>query len=206
MSLEWTLERIHRAGFIAILRGGDADALIERGLKLGAAGVKVLEVTLDSTNASQVFLRLREELPADVMLGVGTVMHPETALPEVAQWGAEFALSPVNPPNFVQIAHELGVLAIPGAGTPDEMWKAHLTGAMIVKLYPASTNWSPAMIDGLPGPLRMINMLPTGGISADEVDDWLDASATACGLGGNLTIEDADLLSSRMIVRRGVLK
>ncbi len=206
MSLEWTRERIRRSGFIAILRGDNPDELISQGFQLAEVGVKVLEVTLDSTDAARVFNELRSRLDDDIMLGVGTVMHPESALPEVAKWGADFALSPVCPPHFVEIAHELNILAIPGAGTPDEMWKAHLSGAMIVKLYPASTNWSPEMIYGLPTPFKLIDMLPTGGISASEVDGWIEAGASACGLGSNLTIEDADLLTSRMIRRRGFLK
>ncbi len=206
ISLESCLERIHRAGFIAILRGDDPDALIERGLRLAEVGVMVMEVTLDSAEAARVFQTLRNELGEQVMLGVGTVMHPETALVEVAKWGAEFALSPVCPPNFIQIGSDLGILAIPGAGTPDELWKAHLKGALIIKLYPASTNWSPAMVSNLPQPLRMTNMLPTGGISPDDVELWLDSGATAVGLGANLTAESAAHLTCRMRERRGVLK
>lgn len=206
MSLGWTLERIRRAGFVAILRGDDPEALIERGVKLAEVGVKAMEITLDSTDAARVFKTLHENLGDEVMMGVGTVLHPESALPTVAEWGAEFALSPVNPDNFVALSHELDILAVPGVGTPDEMWKAHTSGAMIVKLYPASTHWSPSMIAGLPGPFRMVNMLPTGGIEPEEVVSWLDAGATACGIGGRLTVESADLLSSEILARRGVLR
>ena len=92
MSLEWNLERISRAGFIGILRGDDPDALIERGLALAQAGVRVLEVTLDSTDAARIFATLKEQLDDEVMLGVGTVMHPPTALPSVADWGADLSL------------------------------------------------------------------------------------------------------------------
>lgn len=206
MSLEWTLERIGRAGFVGILRGDDPGPLIERGMKLADAGAKVLEVTLDSIDAARVFGTLRENLGPEVMLGVGTVLHPQTALPSVAEWGAEFALSPVNPSGFLELAEELGILAVPGAATPSELWAAHTSGAMLVKLYPAVTNWSPAMLAGLPAPMRQIHTIPTGGITADEVEEWLDAGAYACGLGSGLTIEGADLLSSQILARRGVLR
>lgn len=206
MSLEWTLERIKRAGFIAILRGKEPTELVQRGVDLAAAGVRVLEVTLDSTDASWVFQMLRGQLDDDVLMGVGTVMHAESALPSAADWGAQFALSPVQPEGMVDLAHDLGVLAVPGAATANELWNAHLSGAMLVKLYPAVTSWSPEMLAGLPDPMRQVNTLPTGGITPDDVEQWLDAGACACGLGTSLTIEAADLLSSRIIGRRGVLR
>ena len=202
MSLEWTLERIKRAGFIAILRGKDPTELVQRGVDLAAAGARVIEVTLDSTDASWVFQMLRGQLDDDVLMGVGTVMHAESALPSAADWGAQFALSPVQPEGMV----DLGVLAVPGAATANELWDAHLSGAMLVKLYPAVTSWSPEMLAGLPDPMRQVNTLPTGGITADDVEQWLDAGACACGLGTSLTIEAADLLSSRILGRRGVLR
>jgi len=206
LSLEWNLERIGRAGFIGILRGDDPASLIERGIKLAEAGVRVLEVTLDSNDAAMVFATLKEQLDNDVMLGVGTVMHPPTALPSVAEWGADFALSPVNPDGFIQLANDLDILAIPGAATPGELWKAHTAGAMLVKLYPAATNWSPEMLAKLPRPLRQVHTLPTGGIKSEDVITWLDAGAFACGLGGGLTVEDADFLSSQILARRGVMR
>ena len=206
MSLEWTLERIKRAGFIAILRGKEPTELVQRGVDLAAAGVRVLEVTLDSTDASWVFQMLRGQLDDDVLMGVGTVMHAESALPSAADWGAQFALSPVQPEGMVDLAHDLGVLAVPGAATANELWDAHLSGAMLVKLYPAVTSWSPEMLAGIPDPMRQVNTLPTGGITADDVEQWLDAGAFACGLGSSLTIQDTDLLSSRMLERRGVLR
>ena len=206
LSLEWNLERIGRAGFIGILRGDEPEALIERGIQLADAGAKVLEVTLDSNDAAMVFTTLKEQLDNDVMLGVGTVMHPPTALPSVAEWGADFALSPVNPDGFIQLAHELDILAVPGAATPGELWEAHTAGAMLVKLYPAATNWSPEMLEKLPRPLRQVHTLPTGGVKSEDVIAWLDAGAFACGLGGSLTIEDADFLSSQILARRGVMR
>ncbi len=206
MSLEWNLERIGRAGFIGILRGDEPEALIERGQKLSDAGVKVLEVTLDSTDAARVFRTLKEQLDGDVMLGVGTVMHPPTALPSVAEWGADFALSPINPEGFIQLAHELGILAVPGVATPSELWRAHTAGAMLVKLYPAATNWSPEMLANLPRPLRQVHTLPTGGVKPQDVPAWLDAGAYACGLGSKLTIEEANFLSSEILARRGVMR
>ena len=206
VSLEWTLERIKRAGFIAILRGQEPTELVQRGVELADAGARALEVTLDSTDASWVFQMLRGQLEEEVLMGVGTVMHAETALRSAAEWGAEFALSPIQPEGMVELAHDLGVLAVPGASTANELWNAHLSGAMLVKLYPAVTSWSPEMMAGLPDPMRQVNMLPTGGITPDDVEGWLDAGAFACGLGSSLTVQNTDILSSRMLERRGVLR
>ena len=206
VSLEWTLERIKRAGFIAILRGQEPTELVQRGVELADAGARALEVTLDSTDASWVFQMLRGQLGEEVLMGVGTVMHAETALRSAAEWGAEFALSPIQPEGMVELAHDLGVLAVPGASTANELWNAHLSGAMLVKLYPAVTSWSPEMMAGLPDPMRLVNMLPTGGITPDDVEGWLDAGAFACGLGSSLTVQNTDILSSRMLERRGVLR
>lgn len=197
------LERIHSSGFIAILRGPDPEALIQRGVDLNAVGCTVIEVTLDSTDALHVLHSLASNLPDDVLLGVGTVMHPLTELPEAAAAGARFAVSPIHPEHLVEAARAVDVLPVPGAATPDELWRANFAGAPLVKLFPASTQWSPAALRSLPAPLRAIRTLPTGGIAPADVEAWLDAGAFACGIGGSLTPENAAGLIERIRAMTG---
>ena len=190
------LERIRQSGFIAILRGDDTEKLIQRGFDLADAGCKIIEVTLDSTDAMHILHTLSNHLP-EVMLGVGTVMRPRVELADAVAAGARFALSPIHPEHFVEAARKYDVMPVPGVATPDELWRAHVAGAPLVKLFPAS-QWSPSLLRSLPSPLRTIATLPTGGVHPKAVQEWLEAGAFACGIGSALTAENAAALIRRL--------
>lgn len=187
--IESRLARLRDAGIIAILRGRNPERMYERGLQLAEMGCRAIEVTLDSPRALEIVAALRRDLdPRDVMIGVGTLLDLGQAQ-DCAEAGAEFALSPVNPAGMVTICHMHGILAIPGVGSLDELYKASQGGARIAKLFP-STSWDPGVLAHAPEAIRRLPWMPVGGVDRKSAWMWLDAGAWCVGMGTHLCGSD----------------
>jgi Entner-Doudoroff aldolase len=164
---------------------------IKRGLELVELGCKALEITLDSENALQILKELCNKIPLDkCIVGVGTVLDSKQ-VEEVAKIGAKFAISPITPKNFIKTCHSCGLLAIPAAFTPNEIWSAYLEGAKIVKLFPAQL-WTPESLRDLKniGDFRKLSFMPSGSVNPQNVDNWLKNGADCVGMGSNLVGKD----------------
>ena len=101
-----------------------------------------------------------------------------------AKLGAQFALSPINPPGFVAECLRLGLLAVPAAFTPTEVWHAHCQGAHFVKLFPAHL-WNAPTLKAMltTGKLANVRVMPSGGISPETAQSWFNAGAAGVGMG-----------------------
>jgi 2-dehydro-3-deoxyphosphogluconate aldolase/(4S)-4-hydroxy-2-oxoglutarate aldolase len=177
---------IAATGVVAIVRGLSpvpAVAVVE---VLFAAGVRAVEITLDSPEALTSLKRVAAALPTDAAVGAGTVLSSDDAQRAV-EAGASFLVAPVLDPALVAAA---GVPIFPGAMTPTEIRAAWQAGAAAVKLFPAGS-LGPRFLREVRAPLAGIPIIPTGGINADNAGDWMDAGAVAVGAGGWL-IGDAD--------------
>lgn len=175
------LERIAEARLVAVLRQVPAlddvvDALVR-------GGVRVVEVTLDSQDAPAAIGRLRGR--GDVTVLAGTVRWAEQVDAAVAA-GAEACVGPAFVPAVVERCRELGVAAIPGALTPSEVEAAWQAGAGLVKLFPGALG-GPAYVRELLAPLAGVRLLVTGGITAQNAGEYLEAGAVAVGAGSALT-------------------
>jgi 2-dehydro-3-deoxyphosphogluconate aldolase/(4S)-4-hydroxy-2-oxoglutarate aldolase len=175
---------IERLGVVAIIRLQDSSAV--RGIveALARGGVKALEVTMTVPRAIELIAEIAPTLPADFLFGAGTVLDADTAH-RAARAGAQFIVSPVFRPEVVKAAHQDGIPALPGCFTPTEILAAWELGADIVKVFPA-TSVGPSYFKDVRGPLPQVKMMPTGGVSIDNVGDWLKAGAVAVGVGSAL--------------------
>jgi 2-dehydro-3-deoxyphosphogluconate aldolase/(4S)-4-hydroxy-2-oxoglutarate aldolase len=179
--------RTHR--LIAILRRVEPqDALVSLVDELADAGVRVIEVTFDAPSAAAdvALLRQRLDLRSDgpFVLGAGTLMRAEQ-LVAARRAGADFGVSPVLDVGLLGAAVEGGFPFMAGGMTPTELHSAWSAGATFVKLFPASAV-GPQMIREVLGPLADLQIIPTGGVDADNAQSFLDAGAVAVGLGGGL--------------------
>jgi len=168
----------------AIIRLQDASAV--RGIvdALARGGVKALEVTMTVPGAIELIAQIAPTLPDDFLFGAGTVVDAET-VHRASRAGAQFIVSPVFRPEVVKAAHEDGIPALPGCFTPTEILAAWDLGADIVKVFPA-TSVGPSYLKDVRGPLPHVKLMPTGGVSIDNVGDWLKAGAVAVGVGSAL--------------------
>jgi 2-dehydro-3-deoxyphosphogluconate aldolase/(4S)-4-hydroxy-2-oxoglutarate aldolase len=125
----------------------------------------------------------------DAIVGAGTVMDAAAAR-NVIEAGAEFVLAPNLNEDVVDVCNREGVVCIPGVMTPTEAAGAMEAGADMLKMFPASTV-GPGHIGALQGPLGDVPIMPTGGVSTDNVADYFDAGAVAVGAGSALVDYDA---------------
>lgn len=187
-----TLIRAHR--LIVVLRRIDPpDRLIATIRDLGAAGARILEVTMDAADAAGAIRSVRASFPADdadeFLVGAGTVRTLEQLRAAIAA-GADFGVSPVLDPVVMDEALAGGLPFVPGAYSPTEVDAAWRQGATFVKLFPASS-LGPQHVHELRGPLGEVEVIPTGGIDASNAASFLAAGATAVGIGSALVTADA---------------
>jgi 2-dehydro-3-deoxyphosphogluconate aldolase/(4S)-4-hydroxy-2-oxoglutarate aldolase len=148
------------------------------------AGLTVIEVTLDSESALEQVAIIRAGFP-QANVGVGSVRRAEQVGPAVAA-GASFVVSPVVGSGLIATALEAEVACIPGAATPTEIDLAVRLGATAVKVFPVDLLGGPDYIRAVMSPLGSPALIPTGGVTAPTIAEYLRAGAVAVGLGGSL--------------------
>ena len=175
---------VEKSGVVGIIRTQDSDAV--RGVvdALARGGLRALEVTMTVPRAIELIAEISPTLPQGFLLGAGTVLDADT-VHRAAQAGAQFIVSPVFRPEVIKAAHDVGIPVMPGCFTPTEILAAWDLGADIVKVFPA-TSVGPSYLKDIRGPLPQIKLMPTGGVSIDNVGEWLKAGAVAVGVGSAL--------------------
>ena len=170
---------------VAIIRGVRLDEALAVGEALVAAGVRVIEVPMNSPEPLTSIRRLADALEGRAVVGAGTVLSPSVA-DEVAQAGGRIIVSPDTRPDVIARAAELGLPALPGFGTTSEAFRAWDAGAKYLKLFPAST-YGPGHVKALKAVLpREAVVMPVGGVGPDEMEAWWAAGARGFGLGSDL--------------------
>lgn len=186
---------------IAVARRLDAEAAVRLADALLAGGIRVLEVTMEGGSGPAAIAAARAR---GIEVGAGTVLTVEEAEAAV-EAGAGFLVSPHTDVALVAWANARGVPFLPGAFTPTEVLAAHRAGAAAVKVFPAASG-GPAHVAALRAPFPGIALVPTGGVDAGTVGDFLAAGALAVGVGAWLTGHaDGGLVTERAhALRRGI--
>jgi 2-dehydro-3-deoxyphosphogluconate aldolase/(4S)-4-hydroxy-2-oxoglutarate aldolase len=184
-----TLSRLVDSGVVAVLRGVEADQLIEITEALREGGVTAVEITADTPNVAEKLSEVAGSFDDEVVVGTGTVLDSETARTTLMA-GAEFVVSPSLHEDVIETCNRYGAVTAPGVMTPTEAIRGYEAGADFVKVFPAKTV-GPAHLGAMKGPLGQIPMMPTGGVGPDNAADYIDAGAFAVGAGGSLVDYDA---------------
>jgi 2-dehydro-3-deoxyphosphogluconate aldolase / (4S)-4-hydroxy-2-oxoglutarate aldolase len=184
MSRKETIQQISNLGVIAVIRLQDANKLSRVVDAIRSGGVKAIEITMTVPNAIPMIRSLAANLPPDVLLGAGTVTNPQTA-EEVIQAGARFVVSPVLNPEMIKVCNAADIAVLPGCYSPTEIFAAWDAGADVIKIFPA-TSLGPKFLKDIAGPFPYIKMMPTGGVTLDNVGEWIAAGAVAVGIGSDL--------------------
>ena len=177
-----TLSKILEHKIIAIIRGAHSHDVVKIAKALYAGGICILEITMNSPEPFAVIKAVADELGDKMVIGAGTVLDIESAKQAVTA-GAKFILSPIVDLEVINMAKSLGVISIPGAFTATEIYNAYKTGGDIIKVFPAI---SPSYIKDIAGPLPQIKLLPTGGISIENIKEYKKAGAAGFGIGSAL--------------------
>jgi 2-dehydro-3-deoxyphosphogluconate aldolase/(4S)-4-hydroxy-2-oxoglutarate aldolase len=179
-----TLARIQSYGLLAVLRGPSPELTIQMVGALVAGGVKGIEITYSTPNATQVVNNLSNQFGDEILLGMGTLTKEEQAK-EAQDAGAKFLVSPHCDPGLARCMVNTGLAVMVGALTPTEVFQAYCSGADVVKIFPGSLV-GPSYIKALRGPFPDIPMMPTGGVNLDNLKDWFAAGVFAVGAGSEL--------------------
>ena len=178
-----TLSQILTHKIVAIIRGSKPDDVLSIAAALHKGGIRLLEITLNSPEALGVIELLTDEMGDDIIIGAGTVLDASSADAAVAA-GARFIISPVVDTPTIHAARRHGVVSIPGAYTPTEILRAYQDGGDLIKVFPSSAGAQ--YIRDLRGPLPHIPLMPTGGVSLENISDFQKAGAVAFGVGSAL--------------------
>lgn len=170
---------------IAILRGVDPDEVIAIGTAIVAAGIRFIEVPLNSPRPLESIARLRDAIGDRALVGAGTVLAT-AEVDAVAAVGGRLIVSPNTNPGVIARSLELGLQPVPGFLSPSEAMTALAAGACDLKLFPARSlgdTHLQALREVLPAGVRI---WAVGGVEATNLGTWLRRGASGVGVGGGL--------------------
>ena len=185
-----TVSTLREVGIIPIIRASSADAVMPVAEALLQAGLPVVEITLTVPNAIDAIGAVAKRFAGKLLVGAGTVTDAESAR-RAAEAGAEFIVTPCLVREVIEAARRADVAVLPGALTPTEVFEAFRAGGDMVKVFPAQSVGGAAYLRALRGPFPNIPLVPTGGVTLDNIADMFKAGAAAVGVGTELISQDA---------------
>jgi 2-dehydro-3-deoxyphosphogalactonate aldolase len=170
---------------VAILRGITPDEVVPVGRALIAAGIRIIEIPLNSPDPFESIQLLSSDAGPQALIGAGTVLDVED-VKRVKNAGGQLIVSPNTDPAVIKAAVAAQMVSVPGYFSPSEAFAAIQAGAHAIKLFPAEAA-SPAVVKAQRAVLpHHFPLLVVGGVGAEDVSAWFAAGATGFGLGSAL--------------------
>ncbi|WP_320047397.1 bifunctional 2-keto-4-hydroxyglutarate aldolase/2-keto-3-deoxy-6-phosphogluconate aldolase [uncultured Ilyobacter sp.] len=180
------LKKIKDVGVVAVIRGENLEEAINTSKACIEGGIPAVEVTYTVPGATEVIKELKKTIPSEKLLvGAGSVLDPETARIAILA-GAEYVVSPGFSEATARLCNRYQVPYMPGCMTITEIITAMEAGCDIIKMFPGSA-FGPSFVKAVKAPLPQVNIMPTGGVSLENVDQWIKNGVIAVGVGGQLT-------------------
>ncbi len=193
--MENLVQKILDSKVIAIVRGHSGDKVMRIAEALLAGGVQCMEITYNAAKpesdaaTANIVKKLNDSYGGRMQIGSGTVLTEKQAEMTKAA-GGKFIISPNVNTAVIRKTKELGMVSIPGAYSPSECEEAHEAGADFIKLFPA-VNLGVDYVKAITAPLSQIKFMVVGGITAENVGEYIKAGAVGVGTGSDLIIKDA---------------
>ena len=191
-----TVSRLREVGIIPIVRASSADVVVPIAEALLQAGLPIVEITMTVPDAIKAIAAVAKRFPGKLLIGAGTVTDADTCKRAVDA-GAEFIITPCLVPEVIAAAHRAGVAVLPGALTPTEVFEAFRSGGDMVKVFPVQSVGGAAYLRALRGPFPDIPLVPTGGVTLENVAEMFQAGAAAVGVGTELISKDYAAIGAR---------
>ncbi|KAB2826103.1 bifunctional 4-hydroxy-2-oxoglutarate aldolase/2-dehydro-3-deoxy-phosphogluconate aldolase [Aliivibrio finisterrensis] len=173
-------EQLQSLKVIPVIALDNAQDIIPLGKVLSDNGLPAAEITFRSDAAVEAIRLLKQSQP-HMLIGAGTVLNGEQAL-AAKEAGASFVVSPGFNPNTVKACQEIGIDIVPGVNNPSTVEAALEMGLTTLKFFPAEASGGLNMVKSLVGPYGDIRLMPTGGITASNIQDYLAIpQVLACG-------------------------
>jgi 2-dehydro-3-deoxyphosphogluconate aldolase/(4S)-4-hydroxy-2-oxoglutarate aldolase len=179
------LGRILATGVIPVVRAPSADDALAVVEAMRAGGIDIIELTMTVPSAIDVIATVAKRYGDAIVVGAGTVLDAETARACILA-GARFVVSPIIDEPMITACRTYSIPVMAGALTPTEVVRAWRAGADVVKVFPCGALGGASYIKALRAPLPQIELVPTGGVTAATVGDFIAAGACAVGAGADL--------------------
>ena len=180
------IKRLTACGVVAVVRAESAEQAKKIAAACMKAGIVGIEITFTVPGALKIIESLCAEYSSDqILIGAGTVLDKETARAAILA-GATYVVSPCLDVDTVQLCNSYGIACMPGAMTVKEAVDGMKAGADIIKIFPGEL-FGPKIIKAFRGPLPQMKMMPTGGVTVENIPEWIKAGAVAVGVGSSLT-------------------
>jgi 2-dehydro-3-deoxyphosphogluconate aldolase / (4S)-4-hydroxy-2-oxoglutarate aldolase len=189
-SRESVVATLREVGIIPVIRADSPGAAVAVVETLIEAGLTVAEITMTVPDAIEAIASVSKRFGSNVLVGAGTVTDADTVR-RALDAGAEFIVSPCLVPDVIAEARRADVAVLPGALTPTEVFEAFRQGGDLVKVFPAQNVGGAAYLRALRGPFPEIPLVPTGGVTLDNVGEMFKAGAAAVGVGSEMISKDA---------------
>lgn len=177
-----TLKRITDIGVIAVIRSDSKEKAIKTAEACINGGISSLEITFTVPKAHLVLESIKERFnKEEVVIGAGTVLDSETARIAIL-YGAQYIVSPNFNINVARLCNRYQIPYMAGCMTITEIIEALEAGVDIIKLFPGS-NFSPSIVKDIKSPIPQVAIMPTGGVTLDNVEQWIKNGCVAVGIG-----------------------
>lgn len=180
------LEAINKCGVVAVVRGTTKEIGIKIAESCINGGVNAIEITYTNKFANEIIKELSEKYIncKDIVIGAGTVLDAETARIAILA-GAQYVVSPSFNKETAKLCNRYNIPYIPGVMTINEIVSAYESGVDIIKLFPGNA-FGKGYISSVKAPLPHVNIMVTGGVNLENIDEWSKAGAAIVGIGGEL--------------------
>jgi 2-dehydro-3-deoxyphosphogluconate aldolase/(4S)-4-hydroxy-2-oxoglutarate aldolase len=183
------LEKLSAIGIVPVIAINDVEKAVPLAKALVAGGIPCAEVTFRTAEAEEAIKRMAEAVP-ELIVGAGTVLTPEQADRAVAA-GSKFIVSPGLNPKVVKHCLDKGYVITPGTANPSDVEVAIELGLEVVKFFPAEAAGGIKMIKSMAAPYTKMRFMPTGGINADNLNNYLSFDKIICCGGSWMVPKDA---------------
>ena len=183
------ISKLRKSPIVPLVQSNDSEVALETARALMLGGINVIEVVLRTTEALASLQKIAKELPL-VSVGAGTVLNASQA-EKAIDHGAKFIVSPGLNEYVVSVSVANNMPVLPGVATATELQKAWNMDLRTVKFFPAGLAGGPKMLKALSSVFKDMEFMPTGGVNAVTLADYLSVPGVlACG-GSWLTPNDA---------------
>ena len=181
-----TLRRIEKVGVVAVVRAENEEVAEKISKACIEGGISAIEITFTVPGADKVISSLKNKFSKEeLIVGAGTVLDSETARIAILA-GAQYIVSPGFDLETVKLCNRYQIPYMAGCMTITEIIRAMEAGTDVIKLFPGSA-FGPSMVKDIKAPLPQAPIIPTGGVSLENVDQWIKNGCIAVGVGGKLT-------------------
>ncbi|ASW43589.1 bifunctional 4-hydroxy-2-oxoglutarate aldolase/2-dehydro-3-deoxy-phosphogluconate aldolase [Clostridium isatidis] len=192
------LDKLIAAGVVAVVRGKNHKEIKDYMEACLRGGLKALELTYTIPNVVELIKEYKDR--EEALIGVGSVLNGKMAL-DAIEAGAKYVVSPGYNEEVNKVCKEKEILYLPGCMTVTEIMHAMEAGNSMIKLFPGEL-FGPKFVKAIKAPIPHVKIMPTGGVSIDNVEEWFANGVSCVGVGSALfkgTIEDTEKLAKEFV-------